>query len=171
MKGMAKGSGTRSGLLWEVERLLKEIRESNGELPQILFMENVPQVISKQNIDDFNLWKEFLISLGYTNHLQVLNAKDYGVAQNRKRCYMFSFLGNYNYSFPKPQKLLKTMKDYLEPNVEEKYYINNEKSKKLIDELIQNNTPLTDRQTDRQTADMSINKPRIIDKANCIKLS
>lgn len=51
--GMSKGSGTRSGLLWEVERILTEIRDSNGELPQILFMENVPQVHSQDNMPDF----------------------------------------------------------------------------------------------------------------------
>lgn len=138
--GMSKGSGTRSGLLWEVERILTEIRESNGELPQILFMENVPQVHSKKNIDDFNKWLDFLESLGYTNYLDDLNAKNYGVAQNRNRCFMFSFLGNYSYSFPQPIPLEKKLKDYLEDNVEEKYYINNEKSDKLIKHLIDNGT-------------------------------
>lgn len=62
---------------------------------------------------------------------------------------MFSFLGNYNYYLPKPIPLTKTMKDYLEDEVDEKYYINSEKAKKLIDTLIQNGT--LDRQTDRQT--------------------
>lgn len=98
--GMSKGSGTRSGLLWEVERILTEIRDSNGELPQILFMENVPQVHGKKNIDDFEKWLWFLESLGYTNYWKDLNAKNYGVAQNRNRCFMFSFLGNYSYDFP-----------------------------------------------------------------------
>lgn len=135
-KGMTKGSGTRSGLLWEVERLLKELKESGKALPEILFMENVPQVISSANIADFNMWQDFLKSLGYTNFVKVLNAKDYGVAQNRERCFMFSFLGNYNYHFPEPIQLEKRLKDYLEVSVDEKYYIKNEKAKKLIDELI-----------------------------------
>ena len=138
--GMSKGSGTRSGLLWEVERILTEIRDSNGELPQILFMENVPQVHGKKNIDDFNKWLDFLESLGYTNYLDDLNAKNYGVAQNRNRCFMFSFLGNYSYSFPQPIPLEKKLKDYLEDNVDEKYYINNEKADKLIKQLIDNGT-------------------------------
>ena len=56
-----KGSGTRSGLLWEVERLLNEVEE----LPQVLLMENVPQVIGKKNIEHFNEWREFLESKGY----------------------------------------------------------------------------------------------------------
>ena len=138
--GMSKGSGTRSGLLWEVERILTEIRDSNGELPQILFMENVPQVHGKKNINDFEKWLGFLESLGYTNYWQDLNAKNYGVAQNRNRCFMFSFLGNYSYNFPKPIPLKKKLKDYLEDNVDEKYYINNEKAEKLIKQLIDNGT-------------------------------
>lgn len=138
--GMKKGSGTRSGLLWEVERILTEIRDGNGELPQILFMENVPQVHGKKNINDFNKWLGFLESLGYANYWQDLNAKNYGVAQNRNRCFMFSFLGNYSYNFPNPIPLKKKLKDYLEENVDEKYYINNEKADKLIKQLIDNGT-------------------------------
>lgn len=138
--GMSKGSGTRSGLLWEVERILTEIRDSNGELPQILFMENVPQVHSQGNMPDFRKWLDFLESLGYVNYWQDLNAKNYGVAQNRERCFMFSFLGEYNYKFPNPIPLTKRLKDYLEDNVDEKYYINNEKAQKLIQTLIDNGT-------------------------------
>lgn len=138
--GMSKGSGTRSGLLWEVERILTEIRDSNGELPQILFMENVPQVHGKKNINDFEKWLEFLESLGYTNYWQDLNAKNYGIAQNRERCFMFSFLGEYNYHFPEPTPLTKHLKDCLEDNVDEKYYLNNEKAQKLIQTLIDNGT-------------------------------
>ena len=138
MQGMSKGSGTRSGLLWEVERILTEIHDSGGELPQILFMENVPQVLSSANIKDFHAWQDFLAGLGYTNHVQVLNAKDYGVAQNRERAFMFSFLGEYNYKFPEPIPLTKTMKDYLEDEVEEKYYINTQKAAELINSLVGN---------------------------------
>ena len=101
-------------------------------------MENVPQVISDANIKDFHAWQDFLSSLGYTNYLRVLNAKDYGVAQNRERCFMFSFLGEYNYKFPQLIPLQKTMEDYLDDEVGEKYYINTEKAKKLIAQLIDN---------------------------------
>lgn len=121
--GMSKGSGTRSGLLWEVERILTEIRDSNGELPQILFMENVPQVHSHNNMPDFRKWLDFLESLGYTNYYQDLNAKNYGVAQNRERCFMFSFLGEYNYRFPMPEPLTKRIRDYLEETVDARYYV------------------------------------------------
>ena len=146
-KGMTKGSGTRSGLLWEVERLLNEC----AELPQVLLMENVPQVHSKENMPDFQKWIDFLESIGYSNYWQDINSKDCGVAQNRERCFMVSILGKWNYKFPQPILLEKTMKDYLEPEVDEKYYINSEKAKILVDKLISSNTILTDRQTDRQT--------------------
>ena len=136
--GMKKGSGTRSGLLWEVERILKEIRDDGGELPQILFMENVPQVHADANMVDFQNWIDFLTSLGYVSYWQDLNAKNYGVAQNRERCFMFSFLGEYNYHFPRPIPLKERLKDYLEDDVDEKYYINNEKAEKLIKQLIDN---------------------------------
>jgi DNA-cytosine methyltransferase len=135
-KGMTKGSGTRSGLLWEVERLLNEVEH----LPQVLLMENVPQVHSKANMPDFQRWIEFLESKGYCNHWQDLNAKNYGVAQNRVRCFMVSVFGDYKYEFPKPIPLTKTMKDYLEDEVDEKYYIDNEKAQKLIDKLISDGT-------------------------------
>ncbi len=119
--GMAKGDNTRSGLLWEVERLLKEC----DELPQILLMENVPQVHGKKNIEDFEKWLEFLQSLGYVNNWQDLNAKDYGVAQNRNRTFMVSILNDdRKFEFPKPQKLEKRLIDYLDTKVDKRFYLN-----------------------------------------------
>lgn len=135
-KGMTKGSGTRSGLLWEVERILSEVEN----LPQVLIMENVPQVHNQANMPDFQKWINFLESKGYSNYWQDLNAKDYGVAQNRDRCFMVSILGEWNYRFPEPVPLEKTMKDYLEDEADEKYYINTEKAQKLIRQLIDNGT-------------------------------
>lgn len=141
-QGMSKGSNTRSGLLWEVERLLNETEY----LPQLLLMENVPQVHSKKNLSDFEDWINFLESKGYSNFYQDLNAKDYGVAQNRNRCFMVSILGDFTFSFPKPKKLDKTMKDYLEDTVDEKYYINNDKADKLIQNLIDNGSISVERE-------------------------
>lgn len=132
-KGMQKGSGTRSGLLWEVERLLNEVEH----LPQVLLMENVPQVHGKKNMADFQKWIDFLESKGYSNFWKDLNAKDYGVAQSRNRCFMVSILGTWNYKFPQPIPLTKTMKDYLEDEVDEKYYINSEKADQLIAKLME----------------------------------
>lgn len=121
--GMAKGSGTRSGLLWEVERILDEC---NGNLPQILLMENVPDVIGANNVKHFAQWVKKLEQLGYTSKWQCLNAKDYGVPQNRDRCFMVSWLGNHYYDFPTPIKLEKRLKDVLETNVDEKYYLDDD---------------------------------------------
>ncbi len=122
--GMSKGSGTRSGLLWEVERLLSEIACGGGyALPQILLMENVPQVIGGGAIADFVQWREFLERLGYKNYYRLMNAKDYGIPQNRNRCFMISILGDYYYTFPAARKLQYRLKDYLDRNVEEKYYL------------------------------------------------
>lgn len=138
-RGMTKGSGTRSGLLWEVERILCECEE----LPQVLLMENVPMVHSADNMPDFQKWIDFLTSKGYSNYWQDLNARDYGVAQNRERCFMVSILGEWNYKFPQPIPLDKVMKDYLEDDIPDKYYITSEKAKILIDKLIQEGKILT----------------------------
>lgn len=127
-KGMEKGSGTRSGLLWEVERLLDECEE----LPQVLLMENVPEVIGTNNIKHFAKWLEKLESLGYKNKWQILNAKDYGIPQNRDRCFMVSILGDYYYNFPKKKPLKLKLKDMLEDNVDESFYLS-EKAVKGIE--------------------------------------
>ena len=121
-KGMSKGSGTRSGLLWEVERILDEC----VNLPQVLLMENVPQVIGKKNINDFQLWRKKLESLGYTNYVKLMNAKDYGIPQSRNRCFMVSILGEYYYEFPEKIPLKLKLKDLLEDSVDEKYYLSKE---------------------------------------------
>lgn len=155
-QGMTKGSGTRSCLLWEVERLLNETEH----LPQLLLMENVPQVHSKKNLPDFENWMKFLRSKGYSNFYQDLNAKDYGVAQNRNRCFMVSILGDYCFHFPKPMPLDKTMNDYLEDTVDEKYYINNKKAEILIQQLLENGS-----NSDKKGIDLSVNQPKI--KKNC----
>ena len=135
--GMKRDSGTRSGLLWEVERILKECAEK-GELPDILLMENVPQVHGKKNMADFNEWLDTLESLGYWNIWTDLNATGFGVAQNRNRCFCVSVLGGKegDYTFPEPTELTKCMADYLDEVVDEKYYINNERAQMLIDKMI-----------------------------------
>lgn len=120
-KGMSRESGTRSGLLWEVERILKEM----NELPQVLLMENVPDVVSPAFVEDFAEWVSFLDGLGYTSKHAILNAKNYGVPQNRDRCFMVSWLGDFYYDFPQPIPLAKALIDVLEPEVDERYYLTN----------------------------------------------
>lgn len=120
-KGM-KDTSTRSGMLWEVERILTECKEL-GTLPQCLLMENVPQVHSSDNVQDFNKWQLRLEELGYKNYWQDLIATDYGIPQTRNRCFMVSILGDYSYTFPQPIPLKLKLKDMLEDNVDEKYYL------------------------------------------------
>ena len=117
-KGMSDIS-TRSGMLWEVERILSECEEK----PQILIMENVPMLHSSDNVEDFNKWQLRLEELGYKNYWQDLIATDYGIPQTRNRTFMVSILGDYNYTFPKPIPLKLKLKDMLEDNVDEKYYL------------------------------------------------
>lgn len=127
-KGMAKGDNTRSSLLWEVQRLL----DASYELPRVLLLENVSQIISKTHKPQFNIWINYLASKGYSNHILRMNAKDYGVAQNRDRVYMLSILGNYDYKHPTPIKLDKCLKNYLEDNVDNKYYL----KQSFIDQML-----------------------------------
>ena len=128
-KGMSDTT-TRSGMLWEVERILTECKEL-GTMPQILLMENVPQVHGADNVEDFNKWQYRLEELGYKNYWQDLIATDYGIPQTRNRTFMISILGDYNYTFPSPIPLKLKLKDMLEDNVDEKYYL----SDKMINYL------------------------------------
>lgn len=118
-------TSTRSGMLWEVERILTECSESDS-LPQILLMENVPQVHGAENIEDFKKWILRLEELGYSNYWQDLIATDYGIPQIRNRCFMVSILGDYSYSFPPKQELKLKLKDLLEDQVDEKYFLSDD---------------------------------------------
>ena len=129
---MSKESGTRSGLLWQVERILDECEE----LPQVLLMENVKAITSRKNINDFKAWQLKLEQLGYKNFIKVLNAKNYGVPQNRERCFMVSILSECNYLMPKALPLKYRLKDLLELNVNDKYYL----SDKMLSYLTKSNT-------------------------------
>lgn len=131
-RGMTRGGGTRSGLLWEVERLLNEM----DELPQILVMENVPAVVGEKNKADFMEWVHFLQFKGYMCKWDILNAKDYGIPQNRERCFMVSYLGDYLYEFPQGFPLKLRLRDVLEDEVDEKYYIKGEAADRLCSQLL-----------------------------------
>ncbi len=92
-KGMKKGSGTRSGLLWEIERILLDLHNQN-RLPEYLLLENVKTIRAKSNIDDLNEWLTFLESIGYQNDdCMILNSLDFGVPQDRERAFIVSHLG------------------------------------------------------------------------------
>lgn len=120
MQGGEKGSGTRSSLLWECEKAIR------AKMPKYLLFENVASILNKVNIHVFKSWLNVLSSIGYTNYWQVLNAKDYGVPQNRKRVFCVSTLnGTQPYYFPKALETDLRVKDILEDNVDESYYLSN----------------------------------------------
>ena len=124
--------GTRSGLLWEIERLLLKAQLEN-RLPKYLLLENVKNLIGKKFKPSFDKWLEFLSGLGYTNYYQVLNAKNYGIPQNRERVFCVSILGEHKpYEFPKPIELRLKLKDMLEEEVDEKFYISTEKALRML---------------------------------------
>lgn len=117
-RGGQEGSGTRSSLLWECRRAIIAKR------PKYLLLENVAALVSKKFLLLFNQWQAELASYGYNNFAQVLNAKDYGIPQNRQRVFLVSILDeNASYCFPEKMPLTKRLKDVLEQNVDEKYYL------------------------------------------------
>ena len=128
-KGMSDTS-TRSGMIWEVERILTECKKLDS-LPQILLMENVPAIHDTNNVTNFNKWKLRLSQLGYKNYFQDLIATDYGIPQTRNRCFMISILGDYSYTFPKSIPLKLKLKDLLEEEVDEKYYLSDKQIKDI----------------------------------------
>jgi DNA (cytosine-5)-methyltransferase 1 len=111
------GSGTRSSLMWETVRIITKLR------PKYVIWENVKNVLSQKHRHNFDMYLARLEELGYTNHYQVLNAKDYGIPQNRERLFCISILNNDKiFIFPKKQELQLKLKDFLEADVDEKYY-------------------------------------------------
>ena len=119
-KGIVKGK-TRSGLLYECERIIEAKR------PKYLLLENVKNLVGKKFKPQFDEWLEYLEGLGYTNYWKVLNAKDYGVPQNRERVFVVSILGKHKpYKFADKMPLDKCIRDILEDEVDEKYYLSDE---------------------------------------------
>lgn len=128
LRGLEKGSNTNSSLLWEVQRLL-DVSKERDELPRYLLLENVKNLISAKFRPCFDEWLGYLEGLGYRNFYKVLNARDYGIPQNRERVFMLSIRdANARYEFPKGKALETKLKDLLEENVDEKYFL----SEKLI---------------------------------------
>lgn len=119
--GLKSGSGTRSSLIWHI------LEAARIKKPKYMLMENVSALVSQKFIGDFNAVLAKIEALGYTNHWKVLNAKDYGVPQNRERVFVVSILGDHQpYYFPDAKRLEKRLKDVLEYEVDEKYYLRQE---------------------------------------------
>lgn len=128
-KGFKKGSGTRSSIIWSTLDAIDQLK------PKYLILENVKDMVSNNFIKDFKLWYDALVERGYKNFWKVLNAKDFGVPQNRERVFMVSVRDNEVYYFPKGFELIPRLKDVLEDNVDEKYYL----SDKVITTLLRGN--------------------------------
>lgn len=156
-KGFDKESGTRSSLLWECERIIEAKR------PKYLLMENVKALTFKKNEGGYYKWLDILTSLGYTNYSKVLNAKYYGVPQNRERVFCISILDDdQGFEFPEKQVLTTRLKDVLEDKVDEKYYLSNDRVKQLVG--IVRNWGVKG----KTVFDSSINEPKEKEVANCI---
>ena len=126
------GTNTRSSLMWNTVEIVKWC------LPKYVIWENVRNILSKKHIHNFNKYIETLEELGYNNYYQILNAKDYGIPQNRERVYTISIrkdIDKGTFKFPEKEELHFRLKDVLEEEVDEKYYI----SEKMINGFIKHN--------------------------------
>ena len=130
--GGDKDSGTRSSLMYETIRIVEKLK------PKYVIWENVKNLLSKKHRHNFDAYLETMESLGYVNYYQVLNAKDYGIPQNRERVFTISILNSavnsavmQNFEFPPKQELKLKLKDMLEDEVDEKYYLSDKKIQKI----------------------------------------
>ena len=126
------GERTRSGLFFEALRIIEFLQ------PEYAICENVKALTSKKFEKEFNTVLSSLAEVGYNNYWKVLNAKDYGIPQNRERVFIVSIrkdIDTGTFTFPKKQPLQLRVKDMLEPEVDEKFYINSERAKKLIEKI------------------------------------
>ena len=132
--GNASLESTTSGLLQEVQRLLAIAYEEN-ELPEYLMLENVKNLVQKKFIGQFNAWVRWLDSIGYNTYWKVLNAKNFGIPQNRERVFAISIrkdIDTNGFTFPEPISLTTRLKDILEHDVPEKYYLPDDRIEKIL---------------------------------------
>lgn len=152
--GIDRNVKNRSGMLWEVERILKEMVELNKSVPKFLLMENVSNIQAERHMENFKEWINFLEKIGYKSKVYCLNAKDFGIPQNRERVYMVSVYVNQDKN--KEKELLSYFKSH---DLNDKNYIKTivkkyikmsdilklnykiEKYKKEADSCQQNRTP------------------------------
>lgn len=128
------GSKTRSGLFFDALRIIEETQ------PKVAIAENVKNLTSKKFSEQFNIVLESLDKAGYNQYWKVLNSKDYGIPQNRERVFIVSIrkdIDNGNFKFPEPFELKLRLKDMLEDEVDEKYYIDNYRVEKILNSNFQ----------------------------------
>ena len=130
-KGAEEGSGTRSSLIFQERRMLE------SKHPKYVMLENVKGLLTKKMLPYFIKYIKDLESFGYSSFYKVLNAKDYGIPQNRERIFVISILRtedepNPSYHFPPPMKLLTTVEELLEDNVSQKFFLSRQNLEKYI---------------------------------------
>lgn len=131
-RGGEKGSGTRSSLLWECEKAIR------AKMPAYTLMENVAALVSAKFINQFNDWRLTHEEIGYETFASVLNAKDYGIPQNRNRVFLVGIRRDvsFPYTFPLPQKLTVRIPDILQKNVDERYYLKDADVFKYLNKIL-----------------------------------
>lgn len=155
------GTQTRSGLFFEALRIIEETK------PRVAIAENVKNLTSKKFSEQFKIVLESLEQAGYNNYWQVLNAKDYGIPQNRERVFIVSIRKDIDtglFQFPQGFPLGLRLKDMLEDEVDEKYFINTERASLLLQKLIETRQV----QNERVCCDSTINDPKVREISNCI---
>lgn len=156
------GERTRSGLFFEALRIIEFLQ------PEYAICENVKALTSKKFEKEFNTVLSSLAEVGYNNYWKVLNAKDFGIPQNRERIFIISIrkdIDTGTFTFPEKQELKLRVKDVLEPVVDEKYYIDNERSRNLIRQI----TTKFDLGGGIAVSDGTIKDPKVKDVSNTIK--
>ena len=156
------GERTRSGLFFEALRIIEFLQ------PEYAIAENVKALTGKKFTAEFETVLTSLDKAGYNNYWKVLNAKDYGIPQNRERVFIISIRKDIDtgaFTFPEKQELKLRVKDLLEPVVDEKYYINNERAESLIRQILAK----TDIGGGIAVVDSTINDPKVKEVSNCIK--
>ena len=126
-RGGDEYSGTRSSLMYETIRIVNKLK------PRYVIWENVKNILSKTHIHNFENYLNKLSELGYVNYYQVLNAKDYGVPQSRERVFVVSILDDcVSFEFPHKEKLKNKFIELLETEVNSRYYLSDEQTKKIL---------------------------------------
>lgn len=169
MKGLKPDSGTRSSLLWENIRLLKDSVDRN-ESPKYILFENVKNLVSKKFINDFNDLLEVLSELGFNTYWSVLNASECGIPQMRQRVFAIAIrkdIDTGKMDFPIPFDNGLRLKDILQPieEIEERYFINTDRARNLIEQLVEKGQL---NGTDRKPCDSTIFDPETREISNCI---
>ena len=176
--GGDEGSNTRSSLMWNSVEIIKRCK------PKVVIWENVKNVLSKSNIHNFEKYLDSLENLGYTNHYKVLDAKDFGIPQNRKRIFVISILDNQiNFDFKNLKEIkMKNVFNYLENIDNEKYIIKDKMLEKvethcvssyklkIIREYVNTISTKQDRSPNAGIVDLGEGRYRLLTEKECFRL-